>query len=73
MLFDLGPPFGAHVAQRGGTHNAEADEEDVRLGVGEGSTAVVVLLAERVKNAEDDGSAVAHHSFRVATTTGVEA
>ena len=45
MVFDLGAPFRRDVLEAGGRDDGEADEEDVRLRVGEWAEAVVVLLA----------------------------
>lgn len=48
----LGEPLLLDVLKRGGTGDAEADEEDVRLRVRERPQAVVVLLSGRVEQAE---------------------
>ena len=37
MVLDLRAPFAGDVLERGGGHHAEADQEHVSLGVGEGA------------------------------------
>ena len=60
MVLDLGEPLGLDVVEGRGRDDAEADEEDVGLRVGERAQAVVVLLAGRVPQPERDGLAVDH-------------
>ena len=63
MVVNFGEPFLADVLEGGGGSDAEADEEDVRLGVGKGAETVVVLLtggvekAKRVRFVADPGGA----------------
>lgn len=52
MVVYLRKPLFSHVFEGGGRCDGEADEEDVGLGVGEGSEAVVVFLAGCIKEAE---------------------
>ena len=51
MVFDLRAPFRRDVLEAGGRDDGEADEEDVRLRVGERAEAVVVLLAGGIPQA----------------------
>ena len=60
VVLDLRVPLGLDVVEGRGGYDAEADEEDVSLRVGEGAQAVVVLLAGCVPEAERDGLAVHH-------------
>ena len=53
------------VLEGGGRHDGEADEEDVRLRVGERPQPVVVLLAGRVEQAERVRLAADHHRHGV--------
>ena len=49
-------------------HGAEADEEHVGVGVGEGPEPVVLLLAGRVKQAEDVGLVTAMYWCTLSTS-----
>ena len=53
--------LGADVLKWGRVDQREADEEDVRLRVGERPQSVVVLLTRRVPQAQVDGLPVHHH------------
>eukprot|EP00968_Pinguiococcus_pyrenoidosus_P001017 scaffold48_cov311-Pinguiococcus_pyrenoidosus.AAC.212 len=60
VVHNLGQPLGAHVLKRRGRDDGEADEEHVRLGIGERPEAIVVLLPRCVPQAQVDGLAVHH-------------
>ena len=47
-----------HIVERVGRVDGEADEDDVRVGVGEGAQTVVVFLASRIPESELDVLAV---------------
>ena len=78
FIFSFSPPspspslahLCADVLEGRGGDDAEADEEDVRLGVGERAQAVVVLLAGRVPQAEVNRLAVHHDVGRVVVKDG---
>jgi len=55
MVMNLWKPLLADVLKRCGGCDAEADEEDVGLGIGEGAKAVVVFLSGCVEQAEGVG------------------
>ena len=54
MVLDLGDPLLLDVLEAGGPHHAEADQEHVGVGVGDGPQPVVVLLARRVEQGQTD-------------------
>lgn len=60
VVADLRDPLGAHVVERRGADDTEADEEDVGLGVRQGSETVVVLLAGGIPEAKVHRLAVHH-------------
>ena len=66
----LGVPLGANVLEGRRVDDGEADEEDVRLRVGEGAKAVIVLLAGSVPEAEVDGLTIDHHVGRIVVEHG---
>ena len=60
-MLDLRTPFACHVLEAGRADDGEADEEDIRLRVGERTEPVVILLTGRVPQAQADRHAVADH------------
>lgn len=52
VVVDFGEPFFANVLKRGGRGDGEADEEDIRLRVGQRAQPVVVLLSSSIEEAE---------------------
>jgi hypothetical protein len=60
VVLDLGPPLALDVLEGVGRDDGEGDEEDVRLGIGQGAETVVVLLASCVPETEVHGLAVDH-------------
>ena len=62
---DLGVPFLLDVVEGDGADDRETGQKDVRLGVGEGSEAVVVFLPGRVPKVEADKLAVEARVFRI--------
>lgn len=64
VMRDLGVPLGAHVLERRRRDDREADEEDVGLGVGERTQAIVVLLTGRIPQTQVHWLAVYHHVCR---------
>lgn len=70
VVVHLGKPLLADVLERCGGCDAEADEEDVGLGVGEGAKAVVVFLSGCVEQAEGVGF-VADPRCREAVLAGI--
>lgn len=58
VVAHLRVPFMPDVGVRGRAGHRETDDEDVRLRVGQGSQAVVLLLTGRVPQVEADGTAV---------------
>ena len=65
VVHDLGVPLVARVLEGGRRGDREADEEDVRLRVGQRAETVVVLLAGRVPQAQVDGLVIYHHVGRI--------
>lgn len=61
VVTHLGEPLGPDVLKGGRIHQREADEEDVRLGIGERSQPVVVLLPGGIPETQIDGLGVHHH------------
>ena len=57
--------LGSHVLVTGGADEGEADEEDVRLGVGQRAETVVILLTGGIPEAEGDSLAIDHDICRV--------
>lgn len=55
MVVDLGEPLLADVLERGGGGDAEADEEDIGLGVRERSQSIVIFLTGGIKEAKRVG------------------
>lgn len=66
----LREPLFLYVLKRSRTRHAEADEEDVGLGVREGSEPVVVLLSRGIKEAEGVGVVPDHHRDGVVVEDG---
>ena len=64
-MLNLGEPFGFDVVEGGRADDREADEEDVRLWIGEGSKSVIIFLPGRIPQAEADGFSINHHTRRV--------
>ena len=67
---DLGEPLLADVLERGWARDAEADEEDVRLGIRQRPKAIVVLLACRVEQAERVRVLADHDRDRIVVEDG---
>ena len=44
MVLDLRAPFAGHVLEGGGGHDAEADQEHVRLGVGQRTKSEIKIM-----------------------------
>ena len=55
MMVDFGEPFLADVLERGGGGHAEAHEENVGLGVGERTEAIVIFLTGGIEETEGVG------------------
>jgi len=70
VVVDLRVPLGLHVLKRGGRDDGEAGEEDVGLGVREGTKTVVILLASGIPKTEVDGLAVDHDVGAVVVKDG---
>ena len=64
-VLDLRHPGLLHILESGGGDHAEADDEDVRLGVGERPQLVEVRLAGCVEEVESVGLLADHHCGRV--------
>jgi len=60
VVLNLGDPFGANIFEGSGGDDGEADEEDVGLGIGEGSKTIVIFLSRSVPKTEIDGLIVDH-------------
>ena len=58
---DLRHPLGLDVLEAGVEHDAEADQEHVRVGVGDGPQPVVCLLARRVEQGQVAGLPTAEY------------
>lgn len=52
MVVDLGEPLLADVFEGGGGGDAETHEENIGLGVGEGSQTVVIFLSSGIEKTE---------------------
>ena len=61
MVLDLGDPLLLDVLKAGGPHHAEADQEHVGVGVGDGPQPVVGLLARRVEQGQVAGLPTAEY------------
>lgn len=64
-MLDLREPFRFDVVEGGRADDGEADQEDVGLGIGEGSESVIIFLPRGVPESEADGFAVDHHTCGV--------
>ena len=60
VVLYLRAPLGRDVLEGGGADDREADEEDIRLRVGQRPQAIIVFLASCVPKAQRYGHAVAH-------------
>jgi hypothetical protein len=58
-----------YVIERGRADDGEADEEDIGLGVGEGSQAIVILLTGGIPKSQTYGLAINHDICRVVVET----
>lgn len=65
VVRDFRVPLGADVLKGGAVYQAEADEEDVRLRVGEWSQSVVVLLTGGIPETEVDRLSIDENVGRV--------
>ena len=61
VVANLGDPLVGNIVERRGVDDREHGEEDVGLGVGEGTEAVILLLASSVPEAVVNGLVVNHH------------
>jgi len=61
MVLNLGPPFRLDVVERSGADDGEANQEDIRLRVREGTQSVIILLAGGIPQTQVDGLAIHHH------------
>jgi hypothetical protein len=52
VVVDLGKPLLANVLEGGGGGDAEADEEDVGLRIGEGAQSIVIFLTSGIEEAK---------------------
>jgi len=64
-MLDFWAPLRGHVLERGGRDDREANEEDVRLRIGQWPQPVVILLAGCVPQAQRHRHPIAHHWGRV--------
>jgi hypothetical protein len=58
-----------YVIERGRADDGEADEEDIGLGVGEGSQAIVILLTGGIPKSQTYGLSINHDICRVVVET----
>lgn len=65
VVTDLGKPFLLNVIERDWTHDREAHEKDVCLGVREWAESVIVLLPGRIPQIEADKLAINTHVLRI--------
>lgn len=63
--------LGSDVVKGGRADDGEADEEDVGLGVREGSEPVVIFLSCRIPQTQANGLPVDHHTSRVVVEPGM--
>lgn len=67
---DLGDPLLLDVVERIGRVDGEADEDNVRVGVGEGTESVVVFLSGGIPKGELDALAIDHDVGNVVLEDG---
>lgn len=72
VVLNLGMPFGLDVVEGRRRHDAEADEEDVGLGIGKGPKSIVIFLPRRIPKTQADGFAIDHDVGGVVIEAGKE-
>lgn len=60
VMVDFGPPLGSDVIVRVRGDDGESDNEDISLGVGEGTETVVIFLTGSIPQTEVDRLSVNH-------------
>jgi len=70
MMRDLGVPLGENIVERGGADDRETDQEDVRLGVGERTETIIILLSGGIPQAQADRLVVDHNVCGVIVENG---
>jgi hypothetical protein len=70
VVRDLREPLGANVLEGGRVDDRVSDQEDISLGVGQGTKAIVILLTSSIPKTKVDGLAVDHDVSRVIVKDG---
>ena len=68
-MFYFGTPFGGNIFKGRWTNYGEADEEHIRLRIGQGSETIVVLLTRGIPQPQGYGHSVTDHRGRVVVET----
>jgi len=66
----LGEPLGPHVLKGGRIDQGETDEKYIRLGIGQRSQAIVILLTRRIPESQVNGLGIHHHIGRIVVENG---
>jgi len=69
-MFYLRTPFGGNIFKGRWTNYGEADEEHIRLRIGQGSETIVVLLTRGIPQPQGYGHSVTDHRGRVVVENG---